>query len=166
MQYWSCSITESRCAYRMCCQLCEAVLRHSSRSLKSGEFIPMRSWMSFPDLSLKAPQGSWDSVNTKDTIGYAHSEHAACHHGDWHVSLRLPDALIGRHTESHLHGSRPELKWKPLRDPLNREASNKTDGCTGWQKMTEWLKRANAREQGGKGLGLSVETSVDFSVGW
>lgn len=30
-------------------------------------------------------------------------------------------------TESHSHGSRPELKWKPLRDPMDREASNKME---------------------------------------
>lgn len=40
------------------------------------------------------------TVNTMFTIGSQEAGHAACHHGDWHVSLGMLDAPTGRHTHT------------------------------------------------------------------
>lgn len=102
-------------------------------------------------------EGSWDhchsSVKTPNMIGHQHAVPVVCHHGDWHVSLWLPDAPTGRdgafpcstvqnESGNHSWGSCRTRRAERTRDP------GWTDGWTGWQEMTDWVKRAKVQENG------------------
>ena len=102
-------------------QLC---VSHSSRSLKSGELASgdhgclfqtfLRKHRRSPGIRRLSGDHCHSCASTMDMIGYQHAVKAACRHGDWHVSLQLPEASIGRRRVS-AHGCRPELNRKPLR---------------------------------------------------
>lgn len=103
-----------------------------------------------------------------------HVEHTAYHHGDWHVSLRLPHAPTGRHRWVSVTWLPAKIKVEttPGADlgihwtgsVASRETDRQMHRLTENDRMIE--KSKNARECGGKGSGLTVETSVRFSVWW
>lgn len=167
-----CNAANNAAEHTSVAQIYSRMLKH--RGSSKAEFIMQRSQTHPPQIPQREMEGSWDHllraychsyVKTMNMIGHQHAVLADCHHGDWYVSLWLPDSPTGR------DGQQSKIKVETTSKVHARPAEQGgcgsqdgwMDGLTGDDRLSE---KSESGEWRGRKVGIKKERWGHFSVSW